>query len=207
LVRGSARQAQNSPAAGTWDGRRGAGPELGPGIPGLGGRRLGLEANGSSGPGLESRHQNYWMPSCSIPTGQPAGCVLSIAHASGPSGQYSAPVARAHARARLRARLRVCGRVCMRARVLARVPPPRVGLGPPCNLPLDGNDIVAHFGQRHASMFFSFLLDSLRGSSVKFGTIQRILSWPLRKDDTHKSRSVTIFKRQGFCLGQNIFKS
>ena len=33
--------------------------------------------------------------------------------------------------------------------------------------------------------------DSLRGSSVKIGTIQRRLAWPLRKDDTHKSRSVT----------------
>ena len=33
-------------------------------------------------------------------------------------------------------------------------------------------------------------LDSLRGSSVKIGTMQRIIAWPLRKDDTHKSRSV-----------------
>ena len=31
------------------------------------------------------------------------------------------------------------------------------------------------------------LLDSLRGSSVKIGTIQRRLAWPLCKDDTHKS--------------------
>ena len=30
-------------------------------------------------------------------------------------------------------------------------------------------------------------LDSLRGSSVKIGTVQRRLAWPLRKDDTHKS--------------------
>jgi hypothetical protein len=36
-------------------------------------------------------------------------------------------------------------------------------------------------------------LDSLRGSSVQIGTIQRRLAWPLRKDDTHKSRSVNIF--------------
>ena len=36
-------------------------------------------------------------------------------------------------------------------------------------------------------------LDSFRGSSVKIGTIQRRLAWPLRKDDTHKSRSVTQF--------------
>ena len=35
-------------------------------------------------------------------------------------------------------------------------------------------------------------MDSLRGSSVKIGTIQRKLAWPLRKDDTHKSRSVNI---------------
>ena len=36
-------------------------------------------------------------------------------------------------------------------------------------------------------------MDSLRGSSVKIGTIQRRLAWPLRKDDTHKSRSVNNF--------------
>ena len=34
------------------------------------------------------------------------------------------------------------------------------------------------------------IMDSLRGSSVKIGTMQRKLAWPLRKDDTHKSRSV-----------------
>jgi len=32
-----------------------------------------------------------------------------------------------------------------------------------------------------------------RFPSVKIGTIQRRLAWPLRKDDTHKSRSVTNF--------------
>ena len=32
--------------------------------------------------------------------------------------------------------------------------------------------------------------DSLRGSSVKIGTIQTRLAWPLRKDDKHQSRSV-----------------
>ena len=36
-------------------------------------------------------------------------------------------------------------------------------------------------------------LDSFRGSSVKIGTIQRRLAWPLRKDDTHKSRSGNYF--------------
>jgi len=35
--------------------------------------------------------------------------------------------------------------------------------------------------------------DSLRGSSVKIGTIRRRLAWPLHKDDTHKSRSVNNF--------------
>lgn len=42
-------------------------------------------------------------------------------------------------------------------------------------------------------LVFQALLDSLRGSSVKIGTIQRRLAWPLRKDDTHKSRSVSNF--------------
>ena len=37
------------------------------------------------------------------------------------------------------------------------------------------------------------VMDPLRRSSVKIGTIQRRLAWPLRKDDTHKSRSVTNF--------------
>ena len=35
-------------------------------------------------------------------------------------------------------------------------------------------------------------LDSLRGSSVKIGTIQRRLAWPLRKDDTHTNRSTRM---------------
>jgi hypothetical protein len=33
----------------------------------------------------------------------------------------------------------------------------------------------------------------LQRSSVKIGTIQRILAWPLRKDDTQKSRMVSNF--------------
>ena len=37
------------------------------------------------------------------------------------------------------------------------------------------------------------LMDSFRGLSVKIGTIQRRLAWPLRKDDTHKSRRVDNF--------------
>ena len=37
--------------------------------------------------------------------------------------------------------------------------------------------------------------DSLRGSIVQVGTILRILAWPLRKDDTHKSRGVNNIRR------------
>ena len=48
--------------------------------------------------------------------------------------------------------------------------------------------------QFHSLLFEQLkCLDSLRGSSVKIGTIQRRLAWPLRKDDTHKSRSVNNF--------------
>ena len=38
-------------------------------------------------------------------------------------------------------------------------------------------------------------LDSLRGSSVKLGTRQKILAWPPRKDGTHKHtpRVVNMF--------------
>ena len=36
-------------------------------------------------------------------------------------------------------------------------------------------------------------MDSFRGTSVKIGTIQRRLAWPLRKDDTHKSRRIDDF--------------
>ena len=39
-------------------------------------------------------------------------------------------------------------------------------------------------------------VDPLRRSSVKIGTIQRRLAWPLRKDDTHKSRMYHFF----FCF-------
>jgi hypothetical protein len=38
-------------------------------------------------------------------------------------------------------------------------------------------------------------MEPLRRSSDKIGTIQRRLAWPLRKDDTHKSR-----KYETFCL-------
>ena len=45
-------------------------------------------------------------------------------------------------------------------------------------------------------------MDPLRGSSVKFGTVQRGLAWPLRQDDTHKSRSVNKFMAQAQQLRQ-----
>ena len=44
-------------------------------------------------------------------------------------------------------------------------------------------------------------MDSLRGSSVKIGTIQRRLAWPLRKDDTHKSRSVNNKHNRSWTIG------
>ena len=37
------------------------------------------------------------------------------------------------------------------------------------------------------------ILDSLRGSSVKIGTMQRRLAWPLRKDHTHKVIYIYIY--------------
>ena len=37
------------------------------------------------------------------------------------------------------------------------------------------------------------LLDSFWGSSVKLGKTQRRLAWPVRKDDTHQSRSGKLF--------------
>ena len=42
-------------------------------------------------------------------------------------------------------------------------------------------------------LFCKHLLDSLPRSSDKIGMIQRRLAWPLRKDDTHKSRSIPSF--------------
>ena len=40
-------------------------------------------------------------------------------------------------------------------------------------------------------------MDSLRGSSVTIGTMQRKFAWPLRKDDTLKSGSVNnYYKRE-----------
>ena len=41
--------------------------------------------------------------------------------------------------------------------------------------------------------YFYNITEYLLKAYVKIGTIQRRLAWPLRKDDTHKSRSVTNF--------------
>ena len=67
-------------------------------------------------------------------------------------------------------------------------------------------DVTAFGGVRTLAQCFAFattfyfdytrISDSLRGSSVKIGTIQRRLAWPLRKDDTHKSRSVNSLTKQ-----------
>ena len=43
--------------------------------------------------------------------------------------------------------------------------------------------------------FRDLAMDSLRGSSVKVGTIQRRLAWPLRKDDTQNREAFHIFWR------------
>ena len=69
----------------------------------------------------------------------------------------------------------ICTRVCVRASVHTGHSSLRCRFRPPC----------AAFPVAH--------VDSLRGSSVKFGTIQIILAWPLSQDDTHKSRSGNNF--------------
>ena len=43
------------------------------------------------------------------------------------------------------------------------------------------------------TFFYHRPSDSLRGSSVKIGTIQRRLAWPLRKDDTQIREAFQIF--------------
>ena len=78
-------------------------------------------------------------------------------------------------------------------------------------------DFVVHIGGCFSQLLCCAAgcceMDSLRGSSVKIGTIQRRLAWPLRKDDTHKSRSVTIFlqvsppKRRDRSLGRVCHRS
>ena len=55
-------------------------------------------------------------------------------------------------------------------------------------------------GSRVSTFFAHCPVDSHRGSSDKIGTIQRRLAWPLRKDDTLKSRSVTSFLLMRDCI-------
>ena len=50
--------------------------------------------------------------------------------------------------------------------------------------------IMSGYNHRTITLYDALCPDALRGSSVKIGAIQRRLAWPLRKDDTHKSRSV-----------------
>ena len=47
-------------------------------------------------------------------------------------------------------------------------------------------------------------VDSLRGTSDKIGTIQRRLAWPLRRDDTHKSGSVSSFLCIPCCYPEDV---
>ena len=44
--------------------------------------------------------------------------------------------------------------------------------------------LIIRIGQRCVNFGYTY---------IKIGTIQRRLAWPLRKDDTHKSRSVNNF--------------
>ena len=71
-----------------------------------------------------------------------------------------------------------------------------------CCCPSSGVEAHCSIACLHSFPAAASLLDSLRGSSVKIETIQRRLAWPLRKDDTHKSRSVNNFFAQCPCRRQ-----
>ena len=51
----------------------------------------------------------------------------------------------------------------------------------------------------YVSTFRHCLTEPLRRSSDKIGTIQRRLAWPLRKDDTHKSRKYETLECHSYC--------
>ena len=53
---------------------------------------------------------------------------------------------------------------------------------------LDPDHAGPWLGNRQIERSRDATMDSLRGSSVKIGTMQRRLAWPLCKDDTHKSK-------------------
>ena len=76
--------------------------------------------------------------------------------------------------------LSVCMYVCMYNIQIIITGALTVGDSPP-------HESVRLLALRHVCFLDS--LDSLWGSSVKIGTIRRNLAWPLRKDDTRKSRS------------------
>ena len=58
----------------------------------------------------------------------------------------------------------------------------------------EGPSVALVMPVSRVSIFFAHCpVDSLRGSSDKIGRRQRRLAWPLRKDGTHKLRSVTFF--------------
>jgi len=58
----------------------------------------------------------------------------------------------------------------------------------------EGSDVTpCHTSPPCRVRTMSAKVDSLRGSSVRIGTMQRRLAWPLRKDDTHKWRGINMF--------------
>ena len=60
----------------------------------------------------------------------------------------------------------------------------------------DFRDLPNHWGRAVECCSCS---DYLWGSSLKLGTIQRRLAWPLGEDDTHKSKSVN-----SCCMGATL---
>ena len=64
-------------------------------------------------------------------------------------------------------------------------------------LPLDSVTIPARVWSDFQTYVRPRQVDSLRGSSVKIGTIQRRLAWPPRKDDTHTHTSRNVNNMSG----------
>ena len=64
---------------------------------------------------------------------------------------------------------------------------------PGCLAALSAGRLPAKEAHSQGNIWGGTREDSLRGSSVNIGTIQRRLAWPLRKDDAHKSRSANNF--------------
>ena len=74
-------------------------------------------------------------------------------------------------------------------------PQPCRGRTKPRSMPMLQRLLASKREDPYTKTYFFCISDSFRGSSDKIGTIQRRLAWPLRKDDTHKSRSVNNFLR------------